>query len=229
MRLCALTLILLALSGTAHAQTAASAEPDAQAVLAALPFLDADGKKRARRRLPRRVRGRAGFRRAPGPLPRPEALRGSGAGAAENEAVVDLTVVSNRPGVNVKLNGRALKLLLDTGAPQALMLSGPHARQAEIDFEQGPACSVLGTVGSTRCHVSEVARVELGTLVLERQQALVAPNGFYNLGFAGDSLLGYALLEHFLVRIDYPRERLWLRRAARASADGSDPEQLDLP
>ena len=45
MRSCTLTLVLLALGGAAHAQAAASAEPDANAVLAALPFMDADGKK----------------------------------------------------------------------------------------------------------------------------------------------------------------------------------------
>jgi predicted aspartyl protease len=151
---------------------------------------------------------------------------------APDETVLDLMLVSNRPGVDVKVNGRPLKLLLDTGAAASLLLSGAHARKVKLAYENGAPCNLQGTVGRTACQVTEVERLELGSLVLEGQRAFVAPNGFYNLGFAGDSLLGYEVLEQFLVRIDYPRERIWLRHAApftRADADGVDPEQRDLP
>jgi predicted aspartyl protease len=151
---------------------------------------------------------------------------------APDETVLDLMLVSNRPGVDVKVNGRAVKLLLDTGAGLGLMLSGANARKVKLAYEDGAPCNLQGTVGGTTCHITEVERLELGSLVLESQRAFVAPNGFYNLGFAGDSVIGYELLEQFLVRIDYPRERLWLRRAApfaHTGADGVDPEQRDLP
>ena len=53
----------------------------------------------------------------------------------------------------------------------------------------------------------------------------VAPQGFYNQGFPGDSLIGYDLLAQFLVRIDYPRRRLWLRREPAAAASARpDPQ-----
>ena len=41
---------------------------------------------------------------------------------------------------------------------------------------------------------------------------LVAPRGLYNQGTSTDSVLGYDVLAQFVVRLDYSRRRLWLRR-----------------
>ena len=41
---------------------------------------------------------------------------------------------------------------------------------------------------------------------------VVAPKGWYNQGSNTDSVVGYDTLSQFKVRIDYPRERMWLRR-----------------
>jgi predicted aspartyl protease len=134
--------------------------------------------------------------------------------SGKDEAVLPLKLVSNRPGLDVELNGRKTLLLLDTGAQPGLMLSGSHARNAKIAYEQAPACALLSVaVGRIDCHQTEIDRLEIGPFALEDRPVLVAPNGFHNLGFSGDSLIGYEVLREFLVRIDYPRERLWLQRA----------------
>jgi predicted metalloprotease with PDZ domain len=41
---------------------------------------------------------------------------------------------------------------------------------------------------------------------------LVAPRGWYNLAGSNDSVLGVDVLQQFTLRIDYARERMWLRR-----------------
>jgi membrane-associated protease RseP (regulator of RpoE activity) len=53
---------------------------------------------------------------------------------------------------------------------------------------------------------------------------LVAPRGFYNLAASNDSLVGYDVLRQFVVRLDYPRRRLWLKRTGgrRTTFLGSD-------
>lgn len=42
---------------------------------------------------------------------------------------------------------------------------------------------------------------------------LVAPKGLYNMG-PNDSVIGYEILRQFVIRIDYKRKRLWLKRSA---------------
>jgi hypothetical protein len=72
----------------------------------------------------------------------------------------------------------------------------------------------------------EVERVQIGPFEFEGVPAGVAPRGWHNQGFPGDSVLGYDILAQFHVRIDYPRERLWLRRdpEARVTYLGVDYE-----
>lgn len=52
----------------------------------------------------------------------------------------------------------------------------------------------------------------------------VAPRGAFNLGGNTDSLIGYDLISQFKVRIDYPNERLWLKRRenTRSTFMGTD-------
>jgi hypothetical protein len=64
--------------------------------------------------------------------------------------------------------------------------------------------------------VGDVGRLEIGPFLFEKVPALVSPTGFFNVGFPGDSVFGYDLLAQFLVRIDYPRQRIWLKRRTDA-------------
>ncbi|MEN8181247.1 MAG: S1C family serine protease [Myxococcota bacterium] len=60
---------------------------------------------------------------------------------------------------------------------------------------------------------------ELGTVAL-----LVAPKGWYNQAGPNDSVIGYDVLAPFVIRIDYRKRRLWLKRidAGPIRFEGSD-------
>jgi predicted aspartyl protease len=135
---------------------------------------------------------------------------------APGEAVIPLEMVSSRPGLTIELNGKATTVLLDTGAPDALVLSGKLARAAAIESAPLPGFGMAGVMGNVESEFAEVERMQIGPFGFEGVPAGVAPRGWHNLGFPGDSVLGYDVLAQFHVRIDYRRKRLWLRRDPEA-------------
>jgi predicted aspartyl protease len=135
---------------------------------------------------------------------------------APGEAVIPLEMVSSRPGLTIELNGKPTTVLLDTGAPDALVLSGELARAAGIESAPLPGFGMAGVMGDVESEFAEVERMQIGPFGFERVPAGVAPRGWHNLGFPGDSVLGYDILAQFHVRIDYRRRRLWLRRNPEA-------------
>jgi hypothetical protein len=103
--------------------------------------------------------------------------------------------------------------MLDTGAPDNLILSGRAARKLGIDWKSLPDFGRFGsTVGpvEVRLHESEVFR--FAGFEFDTMPILVAPKGWYNIGGNTDSALGFDALRQFVVRLDYPRERMWLKR-----------------
>jgi hypothetical protein len=129
-----------------------------------------------------------------------------------HEAVLPLNVVANRPGFEVVVNGRPLEVLLDTGAPLGLMLSGRLAREGDVTSSEVEGFSMGGVLGAVAAELGEARSLRVGHFLFERYPVAVAPHGFFNQGLPGDSIAGFDLLAQFLVRIDYPRARLWLRR-----------------
>ncbi|MGH2901225.1 MAG: hypothetical protein ACRDMZ_21290, partial [Solirubrobacteraceae bacterium] len=73
---------------------------------------------------------------------------------------------------------------------------------------------VLGPIESYLCALKTLG---LGPFSFAPAPIIVAPHGAYNQGGNTDSALGYEVLSHFHVRIDYPRKRLWLRREGSAA------------
>ena len=55
-------------------------------------------------------------------------------------------------------------------------------------------------------------RLAVGPFHFEGVPTVVLPNGWFNQGLPDDAVIGYDILSQFLVRIDYPRRRLWLKR-----------------
>jgi hypothetical protein len=137
----------------------------------------------------------------------PEIVRGEG------ERVLPMRLEARRPFVEVELGGEKVQVLLDTGAPHNLILSGRAARKVGIDWKSLPDFGRLGsTVGpvEVRLHESDVfsfAGFQFGTMPI-----VVAPKGWYNMGGSTDSALGFDVLRQFVVRLDYPRRRMWLKR-----------------
>jgi predicted aspartyl protease len=135
----------------------------------------------------------------------------------EAERVVPLKLTSSRPIVPVRADGRELTVILDTGAPVPGVLSGAAARELGVDVDALPALGGIGMVsGGTEARLLDVPSFELAGVPLGPTGLLVAPRGLFNMGAGNDSLVGYDALAPFVVRIDYPRKRLWLRRMSAA-------------
>jgi hypothetical protein len=163
-----------------------------------------------------------------------------------DEAVLPMQVVANRPVVEIELEGQPVRVLLDTGAPDTLIVSGAAARKAGLSLEPLVQVAGGGVLGPIDLFLAEVSKLGFGTFTFgPNVPVLVAPRGLYNQGTSTDSVLGYDVLAQFVVRLDYPRRRLWLRRpqgspltlfgvdyaAARKSGVllvGSDPLQAYL-
>ncbi len=133
--------------------------------------------------------------------------------SASNEAVVPIRVVADRPIIEIGMNGKRLAVLLDTGSPVPMILSGKAAIKLGVDVESLPPYAVFGTVmGRMPVSLYETESFTLGGFAFDAMPVLVAPRGWYNQGTSTDSVIGYDTLQQFTIRIDYPRQRIWLRR-----------------
>ncbi|MGI9590993.1 MAG: aspartyl protease family protein, partial [Myxococcota bacterium] len=131
---------------------------------------------------------------------------------AEGEVVLPLEVVANRAGLVMTVQGRPVRVLLDTGVPFGLLLSGAVAERAGVASRAVPGFQLSGVFGELGSELGEAERTALGPFEIERYPVAVARHGNFNQGFPADSIIGYDLLSQFQVRVDYPRRRLWLRR-----------------
>jgi predicted aspartyl protease len=128
------------------------------------------------------------------------------------EAVLPLRVMGNRPFVKILVEGKEVEVLLDTGAPQTVGLSGRSAKRAGYEPKRLARLGMGGVLGPIESYLVEASELALGPFRFAPAPLVLAPNGMYNMGGSTDSLIGYDLLEHFVMRIDYRRGRLWLRR-----------------
>ena len=137
--------------------------------------------------------------------------------AAPDETVLPVRLVSNRPIVEVEIEGHRLDLLLDTGASYGVVVGGGVARAASLESHPAPGLSAVGVMGEIDVEFAEARSVRLGTLEFRDLPVIVAPRGLYQQGTANDSLIGFDLLSQLTLRIDYPRKRAWLRREPGAT------------
>jgi hypothetical protein len=131
--------------------------------------------------------------------------------AAADEAVLPLKLVANRPLLEITLGGHPIEVLLDTGEPNTAVLSGSVAREVGLQSAALPGMRLGSVRGPVTVEFAEARSLGLGPFELHQVPLMVAPRGAYNLSGANDSAIGYDVISEFLVRIDYPRSRLWLR------------------
>lgn len=132
--------------------------------------------------------------------------------ASPDETVVPMQLVSNRPIVEVEIEGHSVSLLLDTGAAYGVLIGGRVARAAGLESLPASGLSAAGVLGEIGVEFSEAKSVRVGSLEFQNLPVIVAPRGLYQQGTANDSLIGYDLFSQLTLRIDYPRKRVWLRR-----------------
>lgn len=138
--------------------------------------------------------------------------------AGAEEAVVPFQLVSNRPVLKAEIDGHAVPVVLSTGMSNAVVLSGASARAVGLDPEALPDGGRLDlyAIGSAPVRAHEAESIRVGGLELGGRRILVSPSGMFNAGSAqGDSVLGLEAFSEAVIRVDYPRRRLWVRRLDR--------------
>jgi aspartyl protease len=144
---------------------------------------------------------------------------------APDERVLAVKVIANRIAVPVEVGGKEIEVLLDTGAPDTLILSGKAARSLGIDVDALPEFGTGGTViGPMEQRFYEAAQFRFAGFDYAPLPVIVAPKGFYNMAMGNDSVLGYDVLRQFVLRIDYAGRRIWLKRTGdlRVTFFGAD-------
>jgi len=130
----------------------------------------------------------------------------------EGAVVLPARMQGRRPVVELELQGRPLPVLLDTGASFGVLLGREVAREHGIRSDEAPGLTAVGVDGTIPVEFTRLADVAFGPLRYRDVPAVVAPRGLRQHGPANDSLIGQDLLATCLLRIDYPRGRVWLRR-----------------
>jgi hypothetical protein len=144
---------------------------------------------------------------------------------AEGEGVLSFQLVGNRISVPIEVGGKGTMVMLDTGAPPSAILSGKTAAKLGVDVDALPDFGRGGTVlGPMELRLYEPPALAFAGFAFPGQPVLVAPRGWYNIAGNTDSVLGVDVLRQFVLRIDYPRRRLWLKRAGdqRVTLYGAD-------
>lgn len=132
--------------------------------------------------------------------------------ADPDTVVLPARMHGRRPVVELELAGELLPVLLDTGASFGVLLGREVAQERGVRSDAAPGLTAVGVDGTIPVEFARLAEVALGRLRFRDVPAVVAPEGLRQHGPANDSLVGQDLLATCLLRIDYPRGRVWLRR-----------------
>jgi hypothetical protein len=142
---------------------------------------------------------------------------------AAEEQVLPLKIIGNRPYVDVTVAGETSLALLDTGADLPVVIEATTAEALGIESREATGFVVHGTVARIDATIG-FAGVRLGEDAYPETPLLVAESTF-NQGANSGVVLGAPILARYVVRIDYTKRRLWLRRLAEPAAAELEVEQ----
>jgi len=126
--------------------------------------------------------------------------------------IVPLRIIANRIAVPVTLDHTPTQVLLDTGAPTSLILSGKAAKRAGISWEDGLPMRFGTAVGPMDTRIVDGVGVDFAGSGERPMPIEVAPRGWYNMAGDTDSVIGLDALRGLVVRIDYRLRRMWVHR-----------------
>jgi len=138
--------------------------------------------------------------------------------------VLPLRPGTPQPIVEIEVGSVRLPAVLATGAPGTLILPGGWAAEpaagVAIDAEQTAKLEL--PPGTAPMQAARAARIRFAGFEERDVPLLVAPQGAWGQGPRSEALLGVDFLKRFVLRIDYPRRRLWIR-------DGPPPPPVEPP
>jgi len=110
-------------------------------------------------------------------------------GMTAANGVREVILQRNRYGhyvANAAINGRAVEVLLDTGAT---LVSVPDGLARALDLRRGPAIPVETANGTITTYATRLSRIQLGDIVVHDVTAAINPR-------SDDVLLGMSFLKH---------------------------------
>jgi tetratricopeptide (TPR) repeat protein len=110
-------------------------------------------------------------------------------------------------GLEVKVNGRSSRLLLDTGA-SGLLISKKMAEKAGIKQLAASKLGGIGDKGMVDAYIGYADSIKIGNL--EFQNCLVEVSDKRSV-LDDDGLIGADVFSHYLVTIDFPHQKLKLQ------------------
>lgn len=147
----------------------------------------------------------------------------------QTSATVPFDMDDGEIGLNVRLNGKPARVFLDSGA-SGIALSQQTATQ--LGLKSSGFLEARGYGGSTDLHPVLVNRLEVPGAVELTDVAAIAIdmpdtlNSYFNRPISG--FVGYDLLAHFVVRVDFPRKRLTFLRPDVFRSSPQDGKALPL-
>ena len=142
--------------------------------------------------------------------------------ALQELARVKLELVRNWPIATVDLDGRPVRLVVDTGA-QVTVLTEEAVRRLDIQTDWNRPSSLVGVGGALRIFHAKAGKIALAGATAEDIEFAITPATFSYPGVAPiDGFLGGDVLSKFDVDIDLPNSRMTLYRA-RPCPSGTPP------
>jgi hypothetical protein len=134
---------------------------------------------------------------------------------AANQAVLPIRLDGGRPIAEIELSAARVPAVITTGAPGTLMLPAGWSPGASLQPDPQSTAMLAPMPGAGRLEAVTAARFQIGPFAESDVPILVAERGVQGAGARSEALLGVDLLKRFVLRIDYPRKRLWLAEPAR--------------
>lgn len=144
-------------------------------------------------------------------------LHDSKVAAPDGAHVLDIAIDGGRPFVTTLVSAPGgqdmeAKLLIDSGASQALKFEAAFSERAALPTLEGPRSSSLGVGGARTMVPTQVGRIRSGTWELRDVPAVKVKHAAKSRPdeSASDGLIGNGVLSRYRVIVDYDRNRFVL-------------------
>lgn len=138
-----------------------------------------------------------------------------------NATEVPFTLADRIPIIEAKVDGRPVRLTIDTGSRASLTFHAPFAREHDLVRRLGAGPSAVGgwgVGGPSYTQPARLGKLELGNLAVEGIAAdiFTGDKGAFASDDAGGNL-GGGVLSRFVVSFDYEHRRMYLEPTARSA------------
>lgn len=146
-------------------------------------------------------------------------------------SVLALRPGSTLPIVELLVGQTRVPAVIATGVPGTLILPGgwaaPEESAVTIDADGTERLEL--PPGGESMQAAVATRIGLGKFEERGVPLLVAPQGLWDQGVRSDAYLGVDFLKRFILRIDVPRRRIWIRDPSSDAVESPIREPVSAP